>query len=226
MKKVIQVLFLFGLIFALGGCSYKIVKTNESQTAKSEVSQSESDKQFNEIWNADSNSTTTNNEQQTKDSNSNTQAKQIGTSPVVSVDLQTKCATAAEEFFTKNGYRDKSEFSFSYQNHFNLKLNKCFILVSSSNFKDDSLFVDLYDALESKYYAMYLGHSNCDAVSLSLTNSPKKCQMDAGNIWYDGDDTKKSDYTVGFQGLLNGGGMGDANTFKQFMEQVKPFMND
>lgn len=188
MKKTIQFFLLLLLAVALGGCSYKIVKTD--------------------------------------DINSNTQVKQIENSPTASVDLQAKCATAAEEFFTKNGYRDKSEFSYSYQNHFNSKLNKCFILVSSSNLKDDSLFIDLYDALENKHYAMYLGHSYCDATSLSLINSPKKCQMDAGNIWYDGDDTKKPDYTVGFRGLLNGGGTGDENTLKQFMEQVKPFMNN
>lgn len=35
MKKAIQVLSLFVLVFALGGCSYKIVKTNETNKIQS-----------------------------------------------------------------------------------------------------------------------------------------------------------------------------------------------
>jgi hypothetical protein len=67
---------------------------------------------------------------------------------------------------------------------------------------------------------------NCDVASLSLLNTPNKCVSDAGNIWYDGDDTKNPNFTVGFRGLLNGGGAGDENTQKQFMEAIQPFMSN
>jgi hypothetical protein len=77
--------------------------------------------------------------------------------------LQEKCSKAAEEMFYK-GYKTtmtKSETLGtcinSYENHYNKKLDKCFILDRSDCFKKDesSLFISLWDVFEQKEYATY-----------------------------------------------------------------------
>jgi hypothetical protein len=68
------------------------------------------------------------------------------------IDPQTKCADTASKYFTSKG--DKRGSEYNYENHYNTKLNKCFILVSYFNMDDDSLVIDLYDAVEGKHYAM------------------------------------------------------------------------
>ncbi len=143
--------------------------------------------------------------------------------------LQSKCSDAAEKFYVKNGWRkDGNDTNSSYENHFNLKLNKCFILLTSGSLNDDFVTIDLYDVLESKRYASYNGHGVCDKSILSLTNtSTNKCQVDSGNIWYDGNDARvPPDFTVGFRGLKYGSQVGDENTQRIFMEHVQPFMNN
>lgn len=144
------------------------------------------------------------------------------------LDLQEKCSNQAQKFFSNgDNYKNNNGYVFDYKNHFNSKLNKCFILISSYNFNEDVLAVDLYDALEIKHYASYLGHNYCDKTTLSITNDPKKCQVDSGNIWFDGNDAKNpADFIVGFRGLKYGGGAGDENTQKQFIEKIQPFIND
>jgi hypothetical protein len=138
--------------------------------------------------------------------------------------LQTKCSDAAGKFFANKGY--KINDGFDYKNHFNSKLNKCFILISSYNANSDFLSVDLYDAIEGNHYAMYIGHNSCDPAALVVYNDPKKCQLDSGSIWTNGDDTKNpADYHVGFQGYAIGPGVGDQNTQKEFMDHVQLFMN-
>jgi len=140
--------------------------------------------------------------------------------------LQTQitCAEQAQIFY--NSHDKSNDFNYSFENHFNSKQNKCFVLIYANNFKDDNLFIDLYDALERKHYAMYLGHNICATTTLSLTNEPKKCQSDSGVFWFDGIDTKSPNLTIGFQGLLNGSGVGDENTLKQFIDRVQQFMNE
>ena len=138
---------------------------------------------------------------------------------------QATCAEQAQIFFND---KDKSgDFQYSFENYFNSKLNKCFVLIRAISLEDDNLYIDLYDALERKHYAMYLGHNDCDVVTLLLIDEPKKCQLDSGTIWLDGNDAKESaDFTFGFVGLNNGVGVGDENTQKQFMEQVQSFMTE
>lgn len=132
--------------------------------------------------------------------------------------LQAKCSDAATKYFISKGY--KKEIAYTYVNHFNSKLDKCFILISYYADIPDSTSIDLYDALEGKHYASYLGYNNC-------TITATKCQLNSGNIWLDGNDTKPfSDYHVGFQGAAIGPGVGDENTQKQFLEHIQPFMND
>ena len=138
---------------------------------------------------------------------------------------QATCAEQAQIFF--NGEDKSGDFQYSFENHFNSKLNKCFVLIRAISLEDDNLFIDLYDALERKHYAMYFGHNNCDVVTLLLWDEPKKCQLDSGTIWLDGNDAKEfADFAFGFVGLNNGAGVGDENTLKQFMDQIQLFMND
>jgi Tfp pilus assembly protein PilV len=138
--------------------------------------------------------------------------------------LQSKCSDAAAKFFVSNGY--KTSDGFDYKNHFNTKLNKCFILVSSYSNPNsyNNLNIDLYDALEGAHYAEYEGHANC-AVAASLTNIPKICELDQGNIWFDGNDTRNpADYHIGFS--LSPSSAGDSNTQAQFIDHIQPFMTD
>jgi len=142
------------------------------------------------------------------------------------IDSQPKCAAAAETFYINNGYKEKTGLSFSYNSHFNSKLDKCFILISAVSSKNDALFVDLYDVLEKKHYASFIGHNNCDPTSLVLSNNPNKCLIDSGNVWFDGNDLRNpADFHTGFNGMIKGGS-GNENTFKQFMAYVNPFMNN
>ncbi len=49
--------------------------------------------------------------------------------------------------------------------------------------------------------------------------------MDSGSIWYDGNDSRwPPDFQVGFRGLLGGGGTGDENTQKIFLDKLQPFL--
>lgn len=142
--------------------------------------------------------------------------------------LQTKCSDMALKFFNEHGYKTDNANGDTYTNHYNSKLNKCFILLSSYMVNDDFLIIDLIDVLEGKTYADFSGHNICDPTVLTMSNQKlNKCQLDAGNIWFDGDSTRSpADYHVGFQGYAVGPGIGDENTQKQFLEHVQPFMNN
>jgi hypothetical protein len=142
--------------------------------------------------------------------------------------MQTKCADRAALFYKQGDYEDNPQgFSNSYINHWNKKLGKCFVQINSSSIKDDSVSIDVFDAFEGKHYAMYMGHNFCDSASLVVLNDPKRCQLDSGSIWFDGNDTRNpADYHVGFEGIANGHGVGDANTQKQFLEHIESLMND
>lgn len=65
-------------------------------------------------------------------------------------DLQAKCAKASEDFFERN---KRASYSFEdYTNHYNKKLNKCFILVRGGNLGKDIVIKDKYltEVLENK----------------------------------------------------------------------------
>ncbi len=140
--------------------------------------------------------------------------------------MQKNCADRAALFYKQGGYGDSSQaWTNSYINHWNNKLGKCFIQITGLSMTDSGFsFIDIFDAFEGKHYAMYIGHNICN---VTITNDPKRCQIDGGSIWFDGNDAKQpADYHVGFEGLANGPGVGDENTQKQFLEHVWPFMND
>lgn len=136
--------------------------------------------------------------------------------------LQTQCSEMASKFLSARGW--KPGVGDDYKNHFNSKLKKCFILVSGYLPSQDFVTIELYDAVEGRHYATFNGHSICD---VAITNNPKKCAVDSGRIWFDGDDTRHpADFIAGFRGFLYGGGSGDETTQKTFLDRIKPFMTE
>lgn len=72
-----------------------------------------------------------------------------------SIELQEKCSKGANDFF--NSYVDKQDAydkeyrknSFSFTNHYNLKLNKCFVLITDDN-EPYQFHKTLFDVYENK----------------------------------------------------------------------------
>jgi|WetSurMetagenome_2_1015567.scaffolds.fasta_scaffold39674_4 hypothetical protein len=86
-------------------------------------------------------------------------------SPYTSLEAQEKCAKQSFSTFTNLGY--KTEEGASYENHFNIRLGKCFVEISNVNTTEDSVFIQktLFDAYESKVYATldrFRGKTNSD----------------------------------------------------------------
>ncbi len=137
--------------------------------------------------------------------------------------MQSKCATRATEFYKQSGYdKDSETIPSIYTNHWNKKLSKCFIQITSTSLKDGFIMIDVFDAFEGKQYATYNGYdpSTCNTTKL-------RCQLNGGNIWLDGNNTRNpADYHVGFQGVAVGPGVGDENTQKMFSDYIQPFMNE
>ncbi len=176
MKKVIGIFSLFLLVFVLGGCSYKIVKTDEAQPAKPQLSQAESDKQFNAIWDAGSENTTTASE---------VQATQPNPAPVKNdnFDQKSKCITLGEQYYSN--YLKEQEhnpmFSFdvydlSHEIAYSTKLNTCLIYVML-RYKDIGEKMGgvrneyIYDLLNSKtLYAMAYSGSSDNNVVLKMAS--------------------------------------------------------
>ncbi len=78
-------------------------------------------------------------------------AKLESMSKTTSLDLQGKCAKQAQEAFKLNGM--EKEAMASFQNHYNTKLNKCFVQFNSH--KGLMTFRTVVDAFEGKDYADY-----------------------------------------------------------------------
>jgi len=134
--------------------------------------------------------------------------------------LQRACAESAHLFLGRRGWQ-VDDFS-NYENHFNSRSGKCFVLVSVYLPNEDFRTIDLYDAVEGRRYGTYNGHDICDA---SITGNPRKCAVDGGSIWFDGSDSRRpADFTVGFRGLAYGGGSGDETTQRLFLERARVFM--
>ena len=75
-----------------------------------------------------------------------------------SLELQEQCSKQAREQFAENGW--KKEPIASFTNHYNLKMNKCFMLIESTTPtkpSDGTFFVSklLFDAFEGKSYGEY-----------------------------------------------------------------------
>lgn len=146
-------------------------------------------------------------------------------------DLQAKCTNAASTFFAGDRTGDMSPSkdstsNISFENHFNARLGKCFILIRSDSRTDDTLGLDLWDALEGKHYAMFIGHKDCNLGDLNINGTPEKCLLDGGGLWYNGDDTATADYKVGYGNIVDGRSAGDKNTLPEFIQKVHDFMNN
>src|SRR5262249_31537826 len=74
---------------------------------------------------------------------------------------QRDCAESAHKFLVNGGWK-LDEAGLEYRNHFNARLNKCFVLISSYSFNNDVRDIGLYDAVEGNRYAGYTGHDICD----------------------------------------------------------------
>lgn len=132
---------------------------------------------------------------------------------------QIECASSAQAFLRSRGW--KLEDAPLYENHFNERLNKCFVLISGFVPKDAFRSIDLYDAVEGRRYATYNGHITCEG----MIGSGPRCALDNGSLWLDGDESRMPpDFTVGFRGILYGGGRGDENTQQEFLKRVHEFM--
>ena len=99
--------------------------------------------------------------------------------------LQEKCGKQCEEMFKKefgNGLTsDENSSMFSgYQNHYNKKLNKCFILVTTKSYlkdkkKDVLLTKELVDINENKYYGSF---SKSGGMTVNCIVSGEKCKSE------------------------------------------------
>jgi|SRR5208283_1167912 len=106
-------------------------------------------------------------------------AKKISSSELY--DLQGKCGTDAANFFYKiygDGFAIPGHH-YIYSNHYNKKLNKCYILITGLSMieKDNKKDIELYDVQENNpfgYYSDYLK----EAAPFCLFNGGK-CSSEA-----------------------------------------------
>lgn len=131
--------------------------------------------------------------------------------------LKIECAATARTFFNDDNSKNDTSYSVWYENHFNSKLNKCFILVYFSSLTDTFTGIDLYDAAERKHYATYNGHRACPP-------GGDECQSNGGSIWLSGNDSSTPDVQVGF-GYMNKQ-EGSSDTEKEFISKIQAFMTE
>lgn len=76
---------------------------------------------------------------------------------------QEKCAKQANEAFTSLGYKYGDDMNSYYENHFNQKLNKCFIEIITTSTAINTEKIQrkkfILDAYENKAYADFDGYS-------------------------------------------------------------------
>jgi hypothetical protein len=104
-------------------------------------------------------------------------------------ELQGRCGKSAAAFFANcfgagNKYDDFGQTINTYTNHYNKKLNKCFILVDGVTFPNDkkkyhmSRGRTLFDVIENKYYGFFgTGGSEDSQPPCEMLN--KECHSEA-----------------------------------------------
>lgn len=94
-----------------------------------------------------------------------------------SLELQARCAKQARAEFTAEGF-EKKEFA-DFTNHYNVALNKCFVLVENTDAKTTpgTIWADktLPDAFEGKIYGEYMWRS--DKSQKYWEVPPVKCEV-------------------------------------------------
>jgi hypothetical protein len=90
------------------------------------------------------------------------------------LDVQAKCAKQAEVVYKSNDY-PKTELS-SYTNHYNAKLNKCFVEITDMPEANGTLetFITLMDAFEGKDYGDYFGKNRTAQCKVVTPNGQDK----------------------------------------------------
>lgn len=78
------------------------------------------------------------------------EVKQSQSLQMQNLNLQEKCAEGAKKYFQDGGFNSTTE---SFVNHYNTKLNKCFILVHSLQSQQNYYSDALIDAFEGLTYA-------------------------------------------------------------------------
>lgn len=86
--------------------------------------------------------------------------KDLKTKAIVSnVDLQTKCASQAKSFMDYYVVDQQEKQADEYTNHYNAKMDKCFVLIKHGITVSDGTFgvytKNLFDAIEKKQYGSY-----------------------------------------------------------------------
>ena len=150
-----------------------------------------------------------------------------GGNALTPVTAQIQCADAARNFYL-HIYKGESnvgaEWNYWYESHFNNRLNRCFIAIYANHLPDDFFTMDLFDAIEKKHFAEYIGHGYCNAAFLAEIKHPKRCALDSGVVWLHGDDQENPDMHFGYEGTLNGPGLGGPDTKQEFLRAVQPFL--
>ena len=79
------------------------------------------------------------------------------------LELQSKCALQAEKMFRKmpsarlpSVSSAKQEISYDFESHYNVKLNKCFML-HTTYYENGTASYNLFDAYELRDYASFIG---------------------------------------------------------------------
>ena len=83
-------------------------------------------------------------------------AKLDAVTKTANLESQKKCADQAAVAFRESGFAKKSMAG--YVNHYQQKLNKCFVHISNTDFENNVLVVyqNVSDAFESKLYGEYM----------------------------------------------------------------------
>jgi hypothetical protein len=100
-------------------------------------------------------------------------------------DLQDRCGRRAAEVFARD-YQEFSEsgtqFLYSYQNHYNPSLNKCFFQVLTriyfkSDKKQYTRTLELLDLNDNNRYGIYIGSAAMEANDTSTSAKVTQCEV-------------------------------------------------
>ena len=93
-----------------------------------------------------------------------------------SFERQQKCYAQARKAFMQSGFKDNDPLA-SYQNHYNVKLNKCFTVFTSTAIVGPTVTTvrTVFDAFEGKDYGNYISYNPGDKKYWEVF--PSKCEV-------------------------------------------------
>jgi hypothetical protein len=94
-----------------------------------------------------------------------------------SLDIQVQCSDQARKAFEQDGFKENDLAT--YQNHYNVQLNKCFIETDDTTLHGKAIWNNrnLYDAIEGKQYGAFAWRS--DALKKNSEVPPVVCEVDS-----------------------------------------------